>query len=183
MNEATAFAVTTQDDPEQIISQVAQNITPAAAAGLPNQPNLKRTLQRARKGAHGPALAQPRRLEDLDLPVDLRQMDDGSEFLIFDSGSATGSDRYVCFSIARANLVDVPNSNLSLATKYPDVWLAIVANDISPQISRILIFSSRKLLDALVIADDIHSDGTFDHVFGLFSQLYTIHGRVKSYLN
>ncbi len=49
-------------------------------------------------------------------------------------------------------------------------------------LSRLLILGTRASLEVLAQADSIFSDGTFRYVNRLFSQLYTIHGRVKQLL-
>lgn len=50
--------------------------------------------------------------------------------------------------------------------------------DSGPGEKRILMFATEENLDSLVTSTSIHMDGTFDVAPMLFTQLYTIHGKI-----
>ncbi len=76
----------------------ANHLDAAAASQMPSVPNMKRTVERTRMQANGPG-RQPTTLAELEIPDNLTRMDNGDEFLLYDSGQAAGNDRYFFLSI------------------------------------------------------------------------------------
>ena len=105
-------ASTTQDTTGQIVTNGVANLTQAAMGALPSIACLKRTIQRKRVADVG-APPNPARLTDLIVPVDYTRYektpDTYEDFMLYDSGPASGDDRILIFSTER-NLEILTNS-------------------------------------------------------------------------
>ncbi len=66
----------------------------ATAVQMGTLSNLKRTVQRAR-AAHAGVPGNPRSLAELVIPNRQQSFDDGTQFLLFDSGPETEDNRLV----------------------------------------------------------------------------------------
>ena len=96
--DAKEKALTSQDSGHQIVAQATVGISTAVAAKLPQPSSWKRSLRRARQTADV-ALPNPQSRTELQIPREICLLDDGEDFLKFDSGA--GDDRIIIFSTDR----------------------------------------------------------------------------------
>ncbi len=76
-----------------MVGNATSHLPPVVAANMPTQYNLKKTVQRVRH-AMNPAPAAPTSLAELEIPDDLTVLEDGTQFLLHDSGPETGQERF-----------------------------------------------------------------------------------------
>ena len=94
------LATTSSDGTDNIVTTATSDLQEAATTQLPAEYSLKRTVQRKRVALQNHP-AEPKHLEDLVIPDAFKEFEDGTKFLVYDSGP--GSNR-ICIFSTQANL-------------------------------------------------------------------------------
>ncbi len=89
----------TELDTRNVVSQATNNLPDFAAVQMPNLPNLKRTVRRIHQQVDPDRRIQPATLQELAIPDNLAQFENGDSFVLHDSGPDTGNRRYGQHSI------------------------------------------------------------------------------------
>ena len=91
-------AATTCRSTQQIISEATSNLRPSEAVKLPEERVLKRVVQKARRQVRNFPV-EPSNLHELVIPMEYRQLDNETPFLLHDSGPR--NDRICVFATQR----------------------------------------------------------------------------------
>ena len=105
-----ARAATTSESTEAIVSGATSHLSEAAVAQLPTEEALRRTVQNVRKTKQN-FPTEPNNLIELVIPDELKFFEDGSTFLMHDSGPV--NDRILVFT-TRENLELLATSRLGI---------------------------------------------------------------------
>lgn len=87
-------AATTSETTQQIIMDATGDLRPVTIAQMPEERCLKRCIQRTRREIQNIPV-EPANLQDLIIPLEYTKFDDGTLFLLYDSGP--GKDRICVF--------------------------------------------------------------------------------------
>ena len=95
LNSIRERAETTQETPQQIIADLLANMDDVSSQQLPPPRTIKRNIRRARKRVNQPH-PLPTSVEDIEVPDDLKRLESGELFLIYDSGKED-NERFFIF--------------------------------------------------------------------------------------
>lgn len=156
VRDATDRALTSQDSGHQIVAQASVGISAAVAAKLPQPSSWKRSLRRARRTGEV-ALPTPQSRSELQIPREIVLLDDGEQFLKFDSGA--GEDRILIFSTER---------NLRLLTQSPHWYCDGTFKTCPPLFTQIYSVHSivdKRVLPAIFALLPSKSEDTYSRLF------------------